>query len=136
MKRNTSFDFILLSLRIFLGIIFIAHGSQKLFGILSGRGISGTISMVESMGFFLPGFLAWILALSEFLGGLGITLGILPRTSAFLISIIMLVAIFSIHVENGFFNKNGGIEFPLLLLVVAFTIFNAGAGKYAIYNKY
>jgi len=129
-------DTILLMLRIILGIIFMAHGAQKLFGIFGGKGIAGTISMVESLGFILPVFFAWLLALSEFFGGLGLVLGVFPRISSALISVVMLVAIFTIHISNGFFNKNGGIEFNLLLLAVAISIFIAGAGKFSLYNKY
>lgn len=136
MRNRRSFDLILLSLRLVLGVIFIAHGAQKLFGIFGGHGIPGTISMMKSMNFILPVLFAWILALAEFLGGLGILLGALPKTSAILISIVMLVAIFAVHLPNGFFNSNGGVEFPLMNLVVAFAIFNAGAGKYSLYNNY
>src|SRR6056297_3134275 len=94
-QRAKNIDLILLSLRIILGMIFLAHGSQKLFGIFCGGGISGTIGMVKSMGLFLPAVFGLILALSEFFGGLGILLGAFPRISSFLVSVIMLVAIFN-----------------------------------------
>ena len=136
MKTHKACDTILLILRIILGIIFMAHGAQKLFGIFGGKGIPGTISMIKSLGFILPVFFAWILAISEFFGGLGVVLGIFPRISSASISIVMLVAIFTIHISNGFFNMNGGIEFNLLLIGVAISIFIAGAGKFSLYNKY
>ncbi|MCF7886049.1 MAG: DoxX family protein [Candidatus Marinimicrobia bacterium] len=136
MNKKNKTDKVLLLLRIVLGLIFIAHGSQKLLGIFGGSGISGTISMLKSMGFFLPTILAWILALSEFLGGFGIILGVFPRVSSALIAFAMLVAMVKVHLPNGFFNMNGGIEFFLLMIAVAISIIILGAGKYSLYNKY
>lgn len=124
----------LLILRVVLGVIFAAHGAQKLFGAFGGPGVAGFGKSLADMGFFIPGLLAWVVSIVEFGGGLLLIAGILPRLSAALIGVIMLVAIFKVHWANGFFNMNQGYEYQLLILTVCLAIVTAGAGRYSVFN--
>ena len=103
-------------LRVFVGIIFAAHGSQKLFGWFGGGGLAGTAQWMESIG-LAPGTLMAVLAGgTEFFGGLALIVGLLARPAALGLSFTLLVAIFSVHISNGLFMANNGYEFALALL--------------------
>ena len=91
----------LLVMRLALGIVFFAHGAQKFFGWFGGSGLTATIDGLVKSGIPMP--LAYLVPFTEFLGGLGLIFGVLARLSALGISIIMLVAIFKVHLANGFF---------------------------------
>jgi putative oxidoreductase len=121
-----------LALRIPIGIIFIAHGAQKLFGSFGGYGLEGTGQWMESIG-LAPGFLMALLAGSaEFFGGLFLVLGLLTRPAAIALAGTMVVAIFAVHFENGLFMSNNGYEFGLALLAASISLTFTGAGKLAI----
>lgn len=118
-----------LPLRIVIGIIFIGHGGQQLFGWFGGGGLTATAEAFQKMG-LNPSYLMALLASSgEFFGGLFLLLGLFTRFSAFVIAIIMLVAIFKVHLHGGLFAKNGGFEYPLTILAGALTIMLSGNGK-------
>lgn len=120
-----------LALRIPVGIIFMAHGAQKLFGWFGGYGLEGTGGWMESIG-LAPGFLMALLAGSaEFFGGLFILLGLLTRPAAIALSFTMVVAIFSVHFSNGLFMSNNGYEFGLALLAASVSLAISGSGKIA-----
>ncbi len=120
-----------LVIRIALGSIFIAHGSQKLFGAFDGSGMKGTIDFINSLGFKPAALWAWLLALTEFLGGLGLIFGLLTRVSAFGILVIMIVAAAKIHLKQGFFLP-GGLEYNWALLAMALSLMLSGAGKISL----
>ena len=121
-----------LALRVPVGIIFIAHGAQKLFGWFGGYGLEGTGGWMESIG-LAPGFLMALLAGSaEFFGGLFILLGLLTRPAAIALAFTMLVAIFSVHFANGLFMSNNGYEFGLALLAASVSLALSGSGKAAV----
>jgi putative oxidoreductase len=123
-----------LTLRIPIGIIFIAHGAQKLFGFFGGYGLEGTGQWMESIG-LAPGFLMALLAGStEFFGGLFLLLGLLARPAAIALASTMVVAIFAVHFENGLFMSNNGYEFGLALLAASTSLVFSGAGKLALDN--
>ena len=97
-----------LILRVPVGLILAAHGAQKLFGWFGGNGLAGTAGWLSSMG-MEPGFLMAILAGgAEFFGGLALVLGLLTRPAALVAAFTMLVAIFSVHINNGLFVADGG----------------------------
>lgn len=122
----------LLILRLALGGLFFAHGAQKLFGWFGGHGLAGHIGFMEKLGVRPARLLGLISALGELFGGLGVLLGFLtPIAAAGLIG-SMAVAIIKVHWPKGFFNHDGGIEFPLILAVAAFVIGLIGAGRFSV----
>jgi putative oxidoreductase len=121
-----------LALRIPVGIIFAAHGAQKLFGWFGGHGLEGTGQWMASIG-LAPGYLMALLAGgAEFFGGVALLLGLLVRPAAAVLAFAMLVAIFNVHVANGLFISNNGYEFGLALLAVSVSLMLSGAGRASI----
>ena len=128
----TDAGFSALALRLPVGIIFAAHGAQKLFGWFGGYGLEGTAGWMDSIG-LSPGMLMALLAgAAEFFGGLALIVGLLTRPAAAALSIAMLVAIFAVHFENGLFMANNGYEFGLALLAASVSLLFSGAGKLSI----
>jgi putative oxidoreductase len=123
-----------LALRIPAAIIFIAHGAQKLFGWFGGYGLEGTGQWMASIG-LEPGYqLALLAGSAEFFGGIALLIGLLARPAALMLSVTMVVAIFSVHFANGLFMTNNGYEFALSLLAIAISLMFSGAGKLSIDN--
>ncbi|MFI8483184.1 DoxX family protein [Pseudomonas sp. NPDC078700] len=119
-------------LRVIVGLTFAAHGSQKLFGWFGGPGLEGIGQWMESLG-MTPGYLLALLAGSaEFFGGLALVIGLLVRPAGLVLAITMLVAIFSVHIGNGFFISANGFEYALALLAVSVAIMIEGAGKLSV----
>lgn len=117
-------DVSLLVLRVIVGVIFAAHGAQKLFGAFGGLGLAET---VEKMG---P--LGYPVTIGEFFGGVGLIVGFLTRFSAASNIVIMLGAIGMVHGKNGFFMSDGGFEYNLALIGLLAPILLAGPGKFSI----
>lgn len=122
-------------LRCALGIIFFAHGAQKLLGWFGGYGWTGTMGfLTNTVG--LPGFLAALTILIEFFGGIAIIFGLFTRPAALGIFIVMLGAIFKVHLANGFFldpkGVANGIEYPFSLLMISLYLMVKGAGKISL----
>ncbi|MGE8154703.1 DoxX family protein [Pseudomonas vancouverensis] len=116
-------------LRIVVGVIFAAHGSQKLFGAFGGYGLAGTAQYMESLG-LTPGYLMATLAGgTEFFAGLALIIGLLVRPAALGLAFLSVVAIFSVHLPNGLFMANNGYEFALALLGGSIAVLIEGAGK-------
>ncbi len=122
----------LLFIRLALGAVFLAHGSQKLFGLFGGHGLSGTIGFMDMMGLKPAAFWGTLLACGEFFGGLLALLGLLTRWAGLCIATIMSVAIFTVHLKNGFFLDNKGIEFAFSLLCMAMALVFFGGGKFSL----
>jgi putative oxidoreductase len=119
----------LTALRIPVGIIFVAHGAQKLFGWFGGYGLEGTGGYMASLG-LEPGYLMALLAGSaEFFGGLALVVGLLVRPAAAALAFAMIVAIFSVHIDHGLFMSNNGYEFALALLAASVALAISGAGN-------
>ncbi|MBU2896770.1 DoxX family protein [Vibrio hepatarius] len=128
----TNSGFETLILRIPVGIIFMAHGAQKIFGWFGGYGLAGTGQWMDSIGLG-PGLLmAFLAGSAEFLGGLFILLGLLTRPAAVMTAFTMVVAIFTVHFENGLFMSNNGYEFGLVLFSASASLAVSGAGKVAL----
>ncbi|GIP56905.1 DoxX family protein [Paenibacillus woosongensis] len=122
----------LLLIRLVVGLLFIGHGAQKLFGMFGGYGPKGTGGWMESIG-IKPGVLMAVLAgLMEFVGGLLFTLGFLMPLAATLIALAMLGAIVKVHFKNGLWSTANGYEYPLVLLVVAIAMALTGAGHISL----
>lgn len=121
-----------LLVRAVLGVAFILHGAQKVFGVLGGSGLAKFTSYVGGMGF--PAWMGYAAAYFELLGGLMILLGIFPRLGALLVIPVMLVAIVKVHWVNGYFIQNGGYEYALCLLVLSLAVALASPDAYVIYS--
>ena len=129
---NTTAGLDTLPIRIGAGITFAAHGSQKLFGWFGGYGLEGTAGWMESIG-LAPGILmAGLAGGAEFFAGLLLIVGLLVRPAALVLAVTMLVAIVTVHLENGFFMATNGFEFALTLLVISATLAIRGAGSFSI----
>lgn len=126
---STNAGWAALALRLPVGMIFVAHGAQKLFGWWGGYGLTGTGQWMESIG-LAPGVLMALLAGSaEFFGGLALIAGLLVRPAAASLAVAMLVAIFAVHLDKGLFVANNGYEFALALLSVSVALVFSGAGR-------
>jgi putative oxidoreductase len=124
-----------LPLRLIAGIIFTAHGAQKLFAWFGGYGLEATGQWMESIG-ITPGYLMALMAGSaEFFGGLLLIVGLLTRPTSFVLAITMAVAIVTVHLEHGLFMSNNGYEFALILLATSISLMVSGAGKLSLDNK-
>jgi putative oxidoreductase len=125
-------DLGLLILRVTIGIIFMAHGAQKLFGWFDGAGFAATVDSMQARG-LTPALLMAILAVgTEFFGALFLALGFLTRLAAFLLVIFMVVAAKVSHWEHGFFILNNGYEYTLALGIASLTFLITGAGAISI----
>ena len=132
MKEGVMKPWAALPLHLVLGVVFAAHGSQKLFGWFGGGGIEGTTQFLGTAGFAPATFWAVVLGLAEFFGGVALLIGFLTHFAAFLLAIDMIIAIFLVHWSNGFFAGKGGIEFPLVILAGLLSIFLSGAAPCAL----
>ena len=129
---GTEAGFGTLALRIPIGIIFVAHGAQKLFGAFGGYGLEGTGQFMASLG-LTPGYLMALLAGSaEFFGGLALLFGVLVRPAAAALAVAMLVAIFSVHIDKGLFVDKNGYEYALALLAASVALLISGAGRLSL----
>lgn len=116
--------------RVVTGLIFFMHGWQKFEG-----GVPGVAGFLTSLSFPMPETFAVLLIAGEVLGGLALIVGAWTRFASLVLVIISVVALFTVHVANGFFISNGGYEFILLLLVSSLTFFTWGGGKYSVDAK-
>jgi putative oxidoreductase len=117
-------------LRVIVGIVFVAHGAQKLFVF----GLAGVTGGFAQMGIPLPSIAAPLVAMVEFLGGIALIVGLLTRLAAVGLAIDMLGAILLVHLKGGFFMPTG-FEFALTLLAACVAIAVGGSGAFAIDNE-
>jgi putative oxidoreductase len=127
-----SFDVGLLILRIVVGLLFVGHGGQKLFGWWSGPGLQGFTGWMAAMGLKPAAIWGVMGALSEFGGGILLALGLLSPLGSLAIIGAMLMAIGLAHWSKGFWSSKGGYEFPLVLLVVSAVLGLIGPGSYSL----
>lgn len=122
-------------LRLALGVVFFAHGAQKVLGWWGGYGFSGTMGFFEHSG--IPAVFAFLAIAAEFLGAIGLIPGLLGRVAAFGIACVMVVAIAKVHAANGLFmnwggqQKGEGFEYHVLALAITVAIMIAGSGAWS-----
>ncbi len=133
---GTSNDVSLTILRLFLGVVFLAHGAQKMLGCFGGYGFHATMGAFTHMG--MPAPVAFLIICTEFFGGLGLIVGLLTRIASLGVGGLMIGAIFMVHLQNGFFmnwmgtQKGEGIEYHLLVLAMAAALLLRGAGAFSL----
>jgi len=133
---GTTEDVSLTTLRVVLGVVFFAHGAQKMLGWFGGYGFHGTMGFFTHMG--MPAAVAFLIICTEFFGGLGLIVGLLTRIASLGIAGLMIGAIFMVHLPNGFFmnwmgkQKGEGIEYHLLVLAMAAALLLRGAGAFSV----
>jgi putative oxidoreductase len=134
---RTSDDKILTVLRLALAIVVFPHGAQKVLGWFGGFGISGTYGFLTQQ-MHIPAVLAILVFAAEFLGPIGLFVGFLSRIAAFGIAVDFAVALFLVHLPNGFFmnwsgqQKGEGIEFFFLAIGIAIAIMIGGGGAWSV----
>ena len=123
--------------RLTLGVIFFAHGSQKVFGWFGGYGLKGTVGYFVSTG--LPLIVAYAACFFELLGGIGLVLGLITRLAALAIIAVMIGAIVKVHWPHGFFinwelapGKGHGFEAHLAFIAIAVACVIAGGGALSL----
>jgi putative oxidoreductase len=134
---QTDDDPALFLLRILLGIVFFPHGAQKVFGWFGGQGFSATMtSFTVNLG--IPAFFAFLAILAESLGAVALLTGFLTRIAAFGLACNMVVAVFMIHLKNGFFmnwfgnQKGEGVEYHILVVAITLALMIRGGGKWSV----
>ena len=133
---GTGNDVALTCLRVVLGVVFFAHGAQKMLGWFGGFGFHATIGWFTQMG--MPAPMALLIMCTEFFGGLALIVGLLTRIASLGVAGLMIGAIFMVHLPNGFFmnwmgtQKGEGIEFHLLALAMAAALLLRGAGAFSL----
>jgi len=134
---QTNGDASTLILRVLLGIVFLPHGLQKVFGLFGGYGYTGT------MGFFtgtlgIPALFAFLAIAAEFFGSLGLIAGLFTRIAALGVGVTISVAALMLHVQNGFFmnwfsnQKGEGFEYHILVAAIAAALVIRGGGKWSL----
>lgn len=125
---QTGQSFAITVARIILGIIFFVHGWQKFFQ----TGISDVAAGFEAMGVPAPTFSAWFAGIVELVGGAALILGLAVPVFAILLIIDMIGAIFTTHIDQGFWNADGGYEFNLALIAGLIAVGFAAQGRLSV----
>jgi putative oxidoreductase len=134
---STPDDWTLTVLRVVVGIVFFAHGAQKMLGWFGGFGFEGTMNFFTTQ-LGIPTAFAFLAIVAEFFGGLGLIAGLLTRIAAFGVAAVMAVAVAMVHSHVGFFmNWNGnlkgeGYEYHLLVLAITAVLMARGAGAFSL----
>lgn len=125
----------ILVLRLALGIMFMAHGLQKSFGVFAGPGIKAFSGMLSGLGFAPAIFWAYVAAYTELLGGLLLIMGIQVKTASALLLILIVTAAVKVHSGKGFFLSNGGFEYTFIIAAICLALILLGPGKFIIFKK-
>lgn len=118
----------LLVLRIVVGVIFAAHGAQKVFEYT----IPGTIGSFEGMGIPFPEIAAPLVAFVELIGGILLALGLFTRPVGVILAVDMIVALFAVHLPAGLWVGEGGYEFVAVLGAATLALAFSGAGRFSL----
>ena len=134
---GTDGDWVITIARIVLGVVFFAHGAQLALGWFGGPGLQSTVQVLREH-LRIPAPLAVLAVAAEFLGGLGLIVGLLSRVAALSIAVVMIVALVAVHWKFGFFmdwygdKKGHGIEYHVLVLALALLVIVKGGGAFSL----
>jgi putative oxidoreductase len=130
--KEAVMDLALLVLRGVIGVLFVAHGSQKLFGAFGGGGVKGTADMFDAIS-LRPGRLhAPAAGATELVGGTLLALGLLTPVGAALVIAVMVAAVVAVHLPRGIWNTNGGYEYNLVMIAGAVALAGVGPGAWSL----
>ncbi len=133
---GTHGDVVPLVLRLTLAVVMFAHGAQKALGWFGGSGLKGTLDLLRKSG--VPSPVAVLAIMAEFLGPLGLAVGLLTRVAALGIAAVMLGAILTVHGQHGFFmnwygkEQGEGFEYHVLAIGLAVALVLNGAGVWSL----
>ena len=133
---NTEDDWVLTLMRVVVGVVIFPHAAQLLLGWFGGYGYHASIAGFAHEG--IPPVFGFLAIVSDFFGSIGLIIGFMTRLAALGIAVDMVVAIFKVHLPNGFFmnwvgtQKGEGYEFHLLALALLIAIFVKGAGAFSL----
>jgi putative oxidoreductase len=125
-------DLGLFLLHLTVGLLFVGHGTQKLFGLWGGAGLQGTTGMRGSLGLHPARYHALAAGIGETAGGFLLALGLLTPVGAAMVIAVMTVATITVHLDKGLWNADGGFEFPLVMVASAFALAGASAGGWSL----
>ncbi len=121
-------DAALLLLRIVLGTVFIAHGWDKLVF----TGITETTGQFSAWGVPQPKLSAWLVTAVELVGGALLVVGLLTTFVAGLLALLMVAAVWFVHLDAGFFTATGGLEYPVVLIAALLMVVVFGSGRVSL----
>jgi len=125
-------DLAMLILRLVVGVLFVGHGAQKLFGLFGGGGVDATAQSFEKGG-LRPGKVHAVAAgCAEFFGGLFLAAGLVTPFAAAAIIAVMVAAVVTVHWQNGLWVTQQGFEYNLVMIAAAFAVAGAGAGTWSL----
>jgi putative oxidoreductase len=127
-------DLALLVLRVVVGLLFAAHGAQKLFGVFGGPGLNGTADMFNAIGLRPARLHAAAAGGAEVAAGALLALGLLTPIGATLAIAVMVAAVVTVHLPKGIWVTDGGYEYTAVLATVAFALAGVGPGKWSLDN--
>jgi putative oxidoreductase len=131
-RTSSAADWGLLILRLTFGLLMAAHGAQKLFGVFGGDGLTATGRAFAGLGYRPGKVFALIGSLSEFLGGLGLALGLLTPLAAAALIGVMINAMVTVTAAHGLWDADGGVEYNVAIAVVALAVAAIGPGRLAL----
>ena len=132
---QTDDDTGMLIVRLALGIVMFPHGAQKLLGWFGG---GGYVATMEGMSKMLPAAIVFLVIFCEFFGALSLITGLLGRLGALGILCVMVGAVLTVHLPNGFFmnwggnQKGEGFEYHILAIGIALAVLIKGSGRFSI----
>jgi putative oxidoreductase len=124
----------LLIMRLVVGTVFLLHGSQKLFGVFGGTGLSGYVSWLAGIG--VNSALAYLSAAFEFAAGISLIFGIAVELGALMGLCMMIGAIYLVHGSHGYFIQNNGFEYALNLGLLCIAIAIGGPGMWYLWDPF
>ena len=131
-ERYINKDYFYFVFRVLVGLLFMQHGLQKMFGLFEGPGIPGFAGFLSTLGFPAPIFFSYVAASIELFGGLAIALGLFARLAAFIATLELLIAYSIAHIPNDLIPILNQGELALLYVASFLVIMVFGAGKWSL----
>jgi putative oxidoreductase len=122
----------LLIARTIVGLLFVGHGTQKLFGWWGGGGIDGTAGMFGQLGYRAPRKMAALAGFAETGGGALLAVGLATPLAAAMLIGVMVNAIVAVHLDKGLWVTKGGFEYPLMMSAIATALASTGPGRFSL----